>query len=57
MPDCRSVRSVILTQNKLIERVFLNIDATADVLQNDKFTSLESGFSNNGGADCGEKLI
>lgn len=57
MPDCRSIRSVILPQNRVIERVLLNIAATADVLQNVKFTSLECSPFNNGGADCDEKLI
>ena len=57
MPDCRSIRSIILTRNRVIERVLLNIAAKADVLQNDKFTSLESSPSNNGVVDCGEKLI
>lgn len=41
----------------MIERVLLNIAAKDDVLQNDKFTSLKFSLSNNGGADCGEKLI
>lgn len=57
MSDCRSIRSVILTRNRVIERVLLNMAAKADVLQNDKFTSLECSPSNNGGADGGGKLI
>lgn len=57
MSDCRSIRSLILTRNRMIERVLLNIAAKDDVLQNDKFTSLKFSPSNNGGADCGEKLI
>lgn len=57
MSDCRSIRYLILTRNRMIERVLLNIAAKDDVLQNDKFTSLECSPSNNGGADCGEKLI
>ncbi len=57
MSDCRSIRFIILTRNKLIERVLLNIAAKADVLQNDKSISLECSPSNNGGVDCGEKLI
>lgn len=57
MPDCRSIRSVVLTRNRMIERLLLNIAVTAAVLQNDKFTSLECSPSNDGGADCGEKLI
>lgn len=41
----------------MIVRVLLNIAVKADVLQNNKFTSVKSSSSNNGGADCGEKLI
>lgn len=57
MSDCRSIRYLILHRNRMIERVLLNIAAKDDVLQNDKFTSLKFSSSNNGGADCGEKLI
>lgn len=57
MPDCRSIRSVVLTRNRVIERVLLNIAATSAVLQNDKFTKLEFSPYNDGGADCGEKMI
>lgn len=57
MPDCRSIRSVILIRNRLIERVLLNLVVTSAVLQNDKFTSLECSSSNGGGANYGEKLI
>ncbi|SCC69821.1 Uncharacterized protein BCZB5J_06449 [Bacillus cereus] len=37
--------------------MLLNIAETAAVLQNDKFTKLEFSPSNDGGADCGEKMI